>query len=134
MIERLAIAAAVFAAVAVAYWLWKRPPRRLGRSDLAPLGIREPAIVQFSTADCAPCRKAEPRLREAATRSEVPYRRIDVDDRPDVAREYGIRTVPTIVVTGRGGRVMEVWTSLPENGEIAEAARRARIATARPRA
>jgi thioredoxin 1 len=130
MTERLAVAAAVFLFLAAAYWLWKRPPRRLGRSDLAALGIREPAIVQFSTEDCAPCRKAEPRLREAAVRSDVPYKRIDVDDRPDVAVEYGIRTVPTIVVTGRGGRVMDVWTALPEDGEIADAARRARAAAA----
>jgi thiol-disulfide isomerase/thioredoxin len=125
MIERLAIAAGVFLALAVAYWLWKRPPRRLGRSNLGSLGIREPAIVQFSTPDCAPCQKAEPRLREAATQTDIPYRRIDVANRPDVAREYGIRTVPTIVVTGRGGRVVGVWTTLPEDGQILDAARRA---------
>ena len=132
MIERLAIAAAFFAVLAVAYWLWRRPPRRLGRSTLASLGIREPAIVQFSTPDCSPCQKAEPRLREAADRSQVPYRRIDVGDRPDVARQYGIRTVPTIVVTGRGGRVVDVWTTLPEDGQITDAARRARAPAARP--
>lgn len=133
MIERLAIAGVVFLVLAAAYALWKRPPHRLGRADLAPLGIREPAIVQFSTPDCSPCRKAEPRLRDAAARTDVPYRRIDVGDRPDVAREYGIRTVPTIVVTGRGGKVLDVWTVLPEDGQIADAARRARTAAARPR-
>lgn len=133
MIERLAIAVVVFAALAAAYWLWKRPPRRLGRAHLAALGIREPAIVQFSTSDCAPCHKAEPHLRDAAARTEVPYKRIDVGERPDVAREYGIRTVPTIVVTGRGGRVMDVWTVLPEDGEVADAALRARAGSQRPR-
>ena len=125
MTERVAIAAAFLLALAVVYWMWKRPPRRLGRSSLASLGIREPAIVQFSTPDCGPCQKAEPRLREAADLTEVPYRRIDVGDRPEIAREYGIRTVPTIVVTGRGGRVVGVWTTLPEDGRITDAARRA---------
>jgi thiol-disulfide isomerase/thioredoxin len=129
MIERISIAAAVFVVLAAAYWLWKRPPRRLGRSNLASLGIREPAIVQFSTPDCAPCQKAEPRLREAAGRTDVPYHRIDVGDRPDIARQYGIRTVPTIVVTGRGGRVVGVWTTLPEDGQITDAARRAAAAS-----
>lgn len=126
MLLRLGLAAAVFAVVALAVWLWRRPPRRLSGLDLSALGIREPAIVQFSSRYCTPCMEAEPTLRAEAERAGVRYEQIDVGESPDVARTYGIRTTPTIVVTARGGRVTDVWTALPENGALAAAVRRAR--------
>jgi hypothetical protein len=117
---RLLLAAAIFAIVALSVVAWRRPPRRLGTSSLASIGIRDPAVVQFTTATCAPCKVAAPHLRSAADRAAIPYHQIDVGERPDVARAYGIRRVPTIAVTGPGGKVLGVWTGLSD--DIAEAA------------
>lgn len=128
MLLRLLIAGAVVVASFGAYAAWKRPPRKLGRLSLTDLGLTGPAIVQFSTRSCAPCHVARPKLIEAAEQASVEYAQIELDDRPEVANRYGIRTVPTIVVTGAQGQVLGVWTRLPENGEILEAARRARAA------
>lgn len=129
MMERLAIAAGVFVSVAVAYALWKRPPgRRLQRLDLRDLGVYGPAVVQFSTRYCAPCKTARPHLIAAAERAGVTYAQVDVGERPEVARRYGIRTVPTIVVAERSGRVLGKWTALPADGEIARTAARAAAA------
>lgn len=112
MTLRLLVALAVFAVIVLAYLAWRRPPRRLGSSSLSSIGIREPSIVQFTTATCAPCKIAAPRLRASADRARIPYHQVDVGERPDVARAYGIRRVPTIAVTGPGGRVLGVWTGL----------------------
>jgi thiol-disulfide isomerase/thioredoxin len=120
MIERLLLAAVVFAVVAGLALAWRRPPKRLGSSSLASIGISEPAIVQFTTASCGPCKVAAPHLRAAAERAAIPYHQVDVGERPDVAQTYGIRRVPTIAVTGTGWKVMGVWTAL--SGEISEAA------------
>lgn len=128
MLVRLAVAALVVAGVLLAVWAWRRPPRRLSLLDLPALGISGPAIVQFSTRYCAPCKAATPQLRSAAERSNVAYHQVDVGERPDVARTHGIRSVPTIAVTRRDGTVLGVWTGLPANGEIAAAAVRARDA------
>lgn len=125
MILRTAIAAGVLLVMAGAYLLWKRPPRRLSRLDLAGLGIRGPALIQFTTRYCGPCKAAAPHLQEAANRAGVPFLELDVGERPETARTYGIRTVPTIAVTGRAGRTVGVWTSLPPDGEIVEAVHRA---------
>lgn len=130
MIVRLAVATGAVIAVAGIWVLWRRPPRRLGRAELSGLGVRGPAVVQFTTRYCAPCKAAVPHLQAAADQSRVPFQQIDVGDHPEVARRYGIRSVPTIAVTGRGGRVLGVWTSLPPDGEIAAVARRARAPTA----
>jgi thiol-disulfide isomerase/thioredoxin len=118
----------LFGAVTAGYVLWRRPPRRLegGRLDLGGLGVAGPAIVQFTTRYCAPCKAAVPHLTRAARESQVAFAQVDVGARPDVARTYGIRTVPTIAVANRDGRVLGVWTALPPNGEIVEAAFRAR--------
>ena len=120
MIERLLLAALVFALVAALVLVWRRPPRKLASSSLASIGIREPSIVQFTTATCGPCKVAAPHLRAAAERAGIPFHQLDIGERPDVAQRFGIRRVPTIAVTERGGRVVGVWTDL--NGEISEAA------------
>jgi thiol-disulfide isomerase/thioredoxin len=128
MLARLLIAGVVVVVSFAAYAAWKRPPRKLGRLSLTDLGLTGPAIVQFSTRNCAPCHVARPKLIEAAERASVQYAQIELDERPEVANRYGIRTVPTIVVTGPRGQVLGVWTRLPENGEILETARRAHAA------
>jgi thioredoxin-like negative regulator of GroEL len=126
VIVRTLIAVAFVAAVLVAYLLWRRPPRRLARSTLATVGVREPALVEFVTEGCPPCRDVAPRLRTAAADAHVPFHQIDVGQRPELARAFGIRSVPTVAVTGAGGRVLDVWTAIPPDGEVADAARRAR--------
>ena len=128
MLLRLAIALGVVLALGGMAALWRRPPSRLRRLDLAELGIRGPAVVQFSAAYCAPCKAAVPRLERAASAAGVRYAQVDVGDEPELARRYGIRRVPTIAVTGRGGRVVDVWTSVPEDDVLTGSARRARTA------
>jgi hypothetical protein len=125
---RIAILVAVFVLVAAAVLVWRRPPRRLDgrRLDLDDLGVTGPAIIQFKTRVCATCRAAAPVLHETAVDEAVRYAQVDVGERPEVARAYGIRTVPTIAVADRQGRVLGVWTGVPLNGEVAQAARRAR--------
>ena len=56
----------------------------------------------------------------------VRYEQVDVGERPEIARRYGVRTVPTIVVAGASGDVLGTWTRVPPNGELASAAQRAR--------
>lgn len=125
MAVRVAVLVVVLASMAAAWALWRRPPRRLTVRGLATLGISTPAVVQFTTPSCAPCRAAAPHLRRAAEDHDIPFVQIDLSERPEAASRYGIRTVPTIAVAGREGRVLEVWTALPPPEELADAARRA---------
>ncbi len=128
MTLKIALLVALFGAVATGYLLWRRPPRRLHglRLDLGSLGIAGPAIVQFTTRYCAPCKAAVPHLARAAEQTGLSFAQVDVGARPDLARSYAIRTVPTIAVADGGGKVLGVWTALPANGEIVEAASRAK--------
>jgi thiol-disulfide isomerase/thioredoxin len=125
MALRLAIAGGVLGMLSALYLIWKRPPGRLVRLELDEFGLNGPAIVQFTTRYCAPCRAARPELEAAAERAAIRYTQIDVGERPELARRYGIRTVPTIVVAAGSGRVLGTWTALPGKGEIVAAAARA---------
>jgi thioredoxin-like negative regulator of GroEL len=128
VILRLALAVGLLVAVGLGVAAWRRPSRRLRSGALTSVGVRGPAVVEFVTATCAPCRAATPALRRAAADARVAFAQIDVGARPEVARAYGIRTVPTVAVTGPRGRVLDVWTGIPRDGAVAEAALRARSA------
>jgi Domain of unknown function (DUF4395) len=80
-------------------------PRNHGRLDPADLdGIAgaDLALVEFTHPLCADCRRWEQLLR---ARPE-PLMTVDVRERPDVARKYGIAVVPTVLEVGRDGAVL----------------------------
>lgn len=128
MLERALIAVAVLAISTLAWRLWRRSPGALLRLDLGALGIDGPAIVQFSTEYCAPCRAAAPLLEATARLAEVGYAEIDLGGHPELAGRYRIRSVPTVVVATADGRVVGSWVGVPGDGEIARTALRAREA------
>jgi thiol-disulfide isomerase/thioredoxin len=123
---RALVLAVLLGALAASWMMWRRPPRRLVEGGLDRVGVSDPAVVQFTSPSCGPCRAAAPHLRRAAEAEGLPYVQFDLADRPDLVSGYGIRTVPTIAVAGPGGRVVNVWTSLPPLEELAAATRRAR--------
>lgn len=76
---------------------------RIDPADLAGLDGAERAYVEFSHPYCAECRQWEQRLRD---RSD-PLIKLDVRERPDLARKYGVAIVPTVVAIGGDGEVLE---------------------------
>jgi thiol-disulfide isomerase/thioredoxin len=125
VILRMALAAGILLLLGLVYVVWRRVPQKLAGMNLSGLGIQGPALVQFSTRYCAPCRAAAPRLRAAGAVAGVAFHEFDVSERPELSVLYGIRSVPTIAMTDREGRTVAVWTSLPPPDEIVGVARRA---------
>lgn len=82
-------------------------PRHHGHIDPADLvgldGHRE-AYVEFTHPLCAECREWEDRLRDTGDR---PLVTVDVRDRPELARKYGIAIVPTVVAVSADGTVLD---------------------------
>jgi hypothetical protein len=81
-------------------------PKRHGRIDPADLtglnGHRE-AYVEFTHPLCAECRAWERRLAS----EDAPLVKLDVRERPELARKYGIAVVPTVVTVDASGAVLE---------------------------
>jgi Domain of unknown function (DUF4395) len=86
---------------------WRGVPHgrheRLDPSDLAGLDGHPRAHVEFTHPLCAECREWEERL----TGRPEPLVSIDVSERPDLARKYGISVVPTVLSVASDGTVLQ---------------------------
>lgn len=84
--------------------------REIDRLELAELGElpggggHGELIVAFSHPLCTDCRTV---ISELAAGS-APWVSVDVRDRPDLARKYGIALVPTVIRVAPDGRVLPV--------------------------
>ncbi len=63
-----------------------------------------PVLADFYSETCGPCHMMHPILEQLAARraGEVAVIRINVERHPDLAREFGVRGVPTFVVVHKG--------------------------------
>ena len=53
-------------------------------------------VIRFTASWCGPCKMLAKTLEQVET--DVPIEVIDIDEQPDIATEYGIRGVPTLVM------------------------------------
>jgi len=60
-------------------------------------------IIFFSAPWCQPCKSFKPVMERLS--QELPIRFVDVDTEPQLVAEYGVRNVPTIVVTQDGREI-----------------------------
>jgi len=67
-----------------------------------------PVLVDFWATWCAPCLAIAPSLEELATqyKGQVKVVKVDVDENNQIAQEYGIRSIPTLLMF-KGGKVVE---------------------------
>jgi thioredoxin 1 len=68
----------------------------------------KPVLVDFWAEWCAPCRLLAPMFERLAANygSEIGFAKVNVDELPEVASQYGIRSIPTLLLL-REGEVME---------------------------
>jgi len=112
----LAVLAALVALATAGGLVWRARWGRVRRSDgttrITPGDVDAEAfgsavtLLQFSTEFCAPCRTTARILGElAATTDGAVHVDVDLTDKPELARRYGILQTPTTFILDRSGAV-----------------------------
>jgi len=81
-----------------------------GDFERVVLGAQRPAVVDFSAVWCGPCRSIAPVIEGLANdyADRVTVATVDIDDNPRLAAQYGVRSVPTVMLFA-GGDVKRVF-------------------------
>lgn len=63
-----------------------------------------PVVVDFFATWCGPCRMIAPLLEAAAEDYEgkVKFVKLDVDEAGDIARDYSVMSIPTLIIFKEG--------------------------------
>ncbi|MBQ9002591.1 MAG: thioredoxin [Eggerthellaceae bacterium] len=63
------------------------------------LGASEPVLVDFFATWCGPCKMMAPVIDEVAAEKAgaVSVYKIDIDENPDIAQQYGVMSIPTFI-------------------------------------
>lgn len=73
------------------------------------------ALVDFYADWCAPCHMVSPVIEELSKETEsVEFGKIDVDQNKERAMEYGIMSIPTLLIFSRGKLVDRLTGVFPK--------------------
>jgi len=114
ILSRFVLTVVIITVGLFAYWLFNQ--RLLGRaksqaSALVGAVPNKPMIVYFTTPDCAPCKTIQrPALNKLLTLmgDSVQVLEIDATQRPDLAKQWGVMSVPTTFLLDARGEARYV--------------------------
>lgn len=96
-----------------------------GTFDQEVLKSETPVLVDFWAVWCQPCKAIAPAVDDLARRykGKLKVAKMDVDEHQRVPQQYGIRSIPTLLIF-KGGRVVDTVVGA-DKGRLEESVKKA---------
>ena len=80
-----------------------------GNFDSDVLQSKEPVVVDFWAEWCGPCKMIGPSLEEISNElaGKVKVTKLNIDENPELAAQFGVRSIPTLMIF-KGGEVADI--------------------------
>jgi thioredoxin 1 len=78
-------------------------------------------LLDFYATWCGPCKAMMPTIERLSLNAPFAVEKVNVDENPDLASQYGIRGIPTLIFVDDSGEVLWRKSGLHTESQILEA-------------